>query len=219
MQAALGGSDKIASVRDFERIVRADTWDSDGKPRGVVRKRVRFIRPSYLRIDQVGSFDAYVLYLNGTSGWEILPDGAFAVLAESELRFAQGYLSGLNLVFWLADRDPSRVITSPAPNVIVVSSKGDSSQRTAVTLDSVRFLPVKQTEILHAGSDHPVHQELRLDRWGVSGGVQFPRHISNFHDGKKLAEITMEQTNLNNGIKASDVAIKPPDLKPVMSRP
>jgi hypothetical protein len=57
MQVALGGADKIASIQDFEGIVRADAWHEDGRPMGVVRKRVRFIRPSYLRIDQVGRED------------------------------------------------------------------------------------------------------------------------------------------------------------------
>jgi hypothetical protein len=217
MQSALGGSERIASVRDFEQSVHADTWDNEGNPREVVRKRVRFIRPSYLRIDQVGPDNTYVLYFDGTSGWEILPGGTLADLAGGELKFAQTYLSGLNLVFWLSDRDSSKVITSPAPNVIVVSTKGDSSQTSEITLDPVTFLPIKQTGISYADPDHPVPQEVRLDRWEVYGGVKFPQRISNFHDGKKLAEITVEQTNLDHGIKASDLAIKPPDHKPVMA--
>jgi|SRR6266851_8033502 len=39
MQTALGGAEKIASVCDFEESVRADTWYSDGRPLGKVRKR------------------------------------------------------------------------------------------------------------------------------------------------------------------------------------
>jgi hypothetical protein len=220
MQTALGGAEKIAFVRDFEQIVRADSWFDDGTPRsGVVRKRVRFVRPNYLRIDQIGPGDTYVLYFDGTSGWEILPDGTVAELAGDELKSAQGYLTGLNLNFWLADRDPSRVITSSGSNVIVVSTKDDSAQKTEITLDPVTFLPVKQAGILHAGSDHPVHQEMRFEQWEISGGVKFPQRSSNFDDGKKLAEITAELTRLNSGIKPGDLAIKPPDLKPVMSRP
>jgi len=57
MQRALGGAEKIASVRDFEQTVRADAWDYSGNPMGVVHKRVRFVRPSYLRVDQVGRGD------------------------------------------------------------------------------------------------------------------------------------------------------------------
>jgi len=147
MQTALGGADKIAAVRDFEESVRADAWYSDGRPLGEVRKRTRWIRPNYLRLDHVGPTDTYVLYFDGTAGWEILPDKTMADLAGSELRFARNYLTGLNLNSWLADREPAKVISSSGTNVIVVSTKGDSSQRTEITLDPATFLPAKQTDI------------------------------------------------------------------------
>jgi hypothetical protein len=115
MQTALGGAEKIASVRDFEESVRAQAWHNDGRSMGEVRKRTRWIRPNILRLDQVGAEDTYVLYFDGTAGWEILPDKTVANLEGGELKFAQNYLSGLNLNFWLADRDSSRVITSSGP--------------------------------------------------------------------------------------------------------
>jgi len=218
MQTALGGAEKIVSVRDFEESVRADAWYGNGRPLGEVRKRTRWIRPNYLRLDQVGPTDTYVLYFDGTSGWEILPDKTVANLAGGELKFAQNYLSGLNLNFWLADRDPSRMISSSGPNVIVISTKGDPSQRTEFTLDPVTFLPVKETDISLSDPNHPVSSESRLEQWRDIDGVKFPQGITKFHSGMKVAEITVEQTKLNSGIKAGDLAIKPPDLKPVMSR-
>jgi hypothetical protein len=142
-----------------------------------------------------------------------------AILAGGELKFAQDYLSGLNLNLWLADRDPSRVITSSGPNVIVVSTKGDSSQGSEIALDPVTFLPVKETDISHSDSNHPVPSETRLEQWRTIDGVKFPQRITKFQSGRKLAEITVEQIKLNGGIKAGDLAIKPPDLKPVMSQP
>jgi hypothetical protein len=220
MQTALGGAEKITSVHDYEESVRADSWFDNGTPRsGVVRKRTRWIRPNCLRIDQVGPGDTYVLYFDGTSGWEILPDKTVANLAGGELKFARNYLSGLDINRWLADRDPSKVITSSGPNVIVISTNGDSSQRTEITLDPVTFLPVKETYISLSDPDHPAPSETRLEQWQAIDGVKFPRRISNFHNDRKLAEITVEQIQLNRGIKAGDLAIKPQDLKPVMSQP
>jgi hypothetical protein len=219
MQTALGGAERIASVRDFEETVRADAWYSDGRPLGKVRKRTRWIRPSHLRLDQVGPGDTYVLYFDGTSGWEILPDKTVANLEGGELKFAQYYLSGLNPNLWLADRDPSRVITSSGPNVIVVSIKGDSSQGTEFTLDPVTFLPVKEIDISLSDPNHPAPSESRLEQWQTIDGVKFPQRITKSQGGRKLAEITVEQIKLNSGIKAGDLAIKPPDLKPVMSQP
>jgi hypothetical protein len=96
MQKALGGADKIAAIHDYEELESAETWFENGTSRGTVRKRVRFIRPSFLRIDQVGPGDTYVLYCDGISGWEILPDKpGVQELTGGELRFAQGYLNGM----------------------------------------------------------------------------------------------------------------------------
>lgn len=173
----------------------------------------------YLRLDQVGPGDTYVLYFDGTSGWEILPDKTVANLAGGELKFTRNYLSGLNLNLWLADRDSNRLITSSGPNVIVIATKGDASQRTEITLDPTTFLPVKQTDISLSDPNHPVPSETRFEQWQAIDGVNFPYHIAKFQNGRKVAEITTEQIKLNSGLKAGDLAIKPADLKPVLSRP
>jgi hypothetical protein len=60
------------------------------RPAGPGSKRVRFVRPNYLRIDQMGPGDSYVLYFDGSSGWEILPAKRVADLVGRELPFAQG---------------------------------------------------------------------------------------------------------------------------------
>ena len=215
MQDALGGATKIASIRDFEECVRADTWDNEGKPHGIVRKRVRFIRPDYLRIDQVGPGDTYVLYFHGTSGWEILPDMTVADLSGTELQFAQGYLRGLNSQ-WLEDRDPQNLLTSTAPNVITIATKNDSSHKTEIALDPGTFLPTKRTSLSLVKSGHfEPTQMMVFEQWESVNGLKFPRLRSNFHSGRRLAEITTEKISLDTGINASDLATKPPDLKPV----
>jgi len=48
--------------------------------------------------------------------------------------------------------------------------------------------------------------------------VKFPWRIISFQGGNKVAEITVEQIKLNSGLKPSDLAIKPTDLRPVMDR-
>src|SRR6266542_198236 len=54
MQEALGGADTIAAIRDFEQQVRAESWDGNtGRSLGEVRKLTRWVRPNYLRVDQV----------------------------------------------------------------------------------------------------------------------------------------------------------------------
>jgi hypothetical protein len=216
MQSA-SGDDKMASARDYDQIERANIWDNNGRPLGVVRKRVRFIRPNYLRVDQVGPGDTYVLYFDGTSGWEILPDKTVADLKGGELKFAQGYLRAVQgLEGSLADHDPNNIITSPSPNVIDITTKNDPSHKTEITLDPASLVPVKETGISLADPEHPVASETRFEQWHDEGGRKVAGRIIKFHAGKKVAEITVEKTTLNSGLKPADLAAKPPDLKPVI---
>src|SRR6185312_1802141 len=97
-----------------------------------------------------------VLYFDGKSGWEILPDKGFVQLSGDELSFARGYLGGVNLTAWLADRDPHNKFIATLPNVISISNDDDDSGVTEMTLDSSTFLPVKETVMTFAKGGHRI---------------------------------------------------------------
>ena len=61
MQDALGGAEKLAAARDFEQTQSAESFDANGRSVDDVRRRARWIRPSFLRVDQVGPGSTYVL--------------------------------------------------------------------------------------------------------------------------------------------------------------
>jgi hypothetical protein len=216
MQMALGGVDKIAAVHDFDQTVHAEAWNFNGDAMGAVHKRVRFIRPSYLRVDQVGRADTYVLYFDGTSGWEILPDGTVAELKDDELTFARNYLNTFMLNTWLADRDPRYALGSPGGDVITIGSKDNSFPASDISLDPKTFLPIKETQISHSDRDHPATIETKVAQWQTFDGVKFPGLVTKVRNGIKLAEITADSTKINSGLKVADLAAKPPDNKPVM---
>jgi hypothetical protein len=209
VQAALGGSERIAAIHDYEENVQAQTWNNEGKLNGEVRKRTRWIGPNYLRLDQVGPDDTYVLYFDGKSGWEILPDKSVLALVGDELKFAQKYLFGLRLRLWLADRDSSYAVESPERNVIRISDKNDEKNKLDIALDPVSALPVKQTD----GST-----ETRLEQWSAVQGIQFPHRISMIKDGATVAVIRVNKIELDRGLKVDELSKKPQDLKPVMSQ-
>lgn len=209
MQTALGGSERIATIHDYEESVRAQTWNNEGKLNGEVRKRTRWITPNYLRLDQTGPDDTYVLYFDGESGWEILPDKSVLALVGDELKFAQKYLFGLRLKLWMADRDSRYLVESPAENVIRISDKNDGANKLDITLDPVSSLPVKQAD----GST-----ETRLEQWSAVHGVQFPHRISIIRNSATVAVIRIDKIELDRGLKVDELAKNPQDLKPVTSQ-
>ena len=218
MQDALGGADRIAAIRDFEQLVRAESWNGNiGRSLGEVRKRTRWIRPNNLRVDQVGPGSTYVLYFDGTSGWEILP-GTQSVtpLEGGELAFAHKYVRDFRLNTWLVDREPRYRITSPAPNIVRISD-GEISHQLDITLDSASSLPAKTTSISLADPNHPIPSDEVVAEWETVQGIRFARRWSVFRSGVRVAEATVEWTKVNGGLRPADLLSKPPDLKPVLS--
>lgn len=194
MQRALGGADKIAAIHDLDWTVSAETFDYAGKPIGHVTKRTRWIRPNYLRLDQKGPGDTYVLYFDGTRGWEILPDKRTLDLAGSELEFARNYLSSFMLNLWVADRTGKFTIASPAADVIRFSSNGKTYD---ITLNPATRLPAQILE------------------WTQIQGVRFPARQWNSHKGDGSADIKTEKVKFNSGLDPRKLAAKPDGLNPV----
>ena len=228
MQTALGGADRIAAIRDYEETVRAKTWNPDGSPLGDVRKRTRWMRePNVVRLDQIGPRDTYVLFYNGASrsGWEILPDltnrdpskttGKAVPLAGGELKFATSYLSGFQFNQWLADRTKGFTVTSPAPNVLRIAHDGDAND---LTLDPATWLPIKSAGVSLANPDRPVQAEMHYEAWTTVAGIRFPTKRANYHNRLKLGEITDAPIRVNVGFTLDQLAAKPADSYPDLSR-
>ena len=217
MQDALGGADKLAAIRDLEQYVIAESFNGNtGRSMGAVRKRTRWIRPSYLRLDQEGPGSTYVLYFDGTAGWEILPGTKEVIaLAGGELLFAQNYERNFQLNLWLADRFPRYRVTSPSANVVQIST-GDTTNE-VFTLDPASGLPLKSGTMSLSDPAHPMTSESVWTTWEDVQGMRFPRSWTVLRSGIKVAEAKDNHTTVNVGLKLEDLAAKPPDMKPVLS--
>jgi hypothetical protein len=226
MQNALGGAKNIGAIHDYEELIRAEAWDAAGNALGDVRKRTRWIRqPNLLRIDQIGPRGTYVLYFDGTSGWEILPDvssvdrykttGKAIELVGGELQFAKGYLSGFELNLWLADQHDGWAATAPRPNVLRIEH-GDSA--TDFTLDETTKLPLSSAGVSLADPDRPVPSQMRYGGWKEYAGVRFPMRRANYLSDVKRGEVITETIRVNTGLRPQDLADKPANLAPDIPR-
>jgi hypothetical protein len=219
MQDALGGADKIAAVHDLEQTVNAESWDGNtGRSIGAVRKRTRWVRPHQLRVDQEGPGSTYVLYFDGTSGWEILPGTQKVVeLSGGELAFAQKYIRDFRLNTWLADRDPRYRVTSPAPDVVRISDDDPAHQRD-ITLDPKSGLPDRIASISLSDPAHPIPSEEVVLEWETVAGIRFVRRWKVLRSGVRVAEATVERTIVNGGLSSADLAKPPPEFAPVLPK-
>lgn len=217
MQDALGGAERIAAIRDVEELVLAESWNgSTGQSMGEVRKRTRWIRPNHLRIDQVGPGSTYVLYFDGTSGWEIRPGTQQVVpLAAGELEFAREMLRGMRLNTWIADRDARYRITSPIPNVVRVSD-GDIAHQLDITVDAASSLPARIGFTTLSDPAHPMPGEDVFAEWETVQGIRFAHRWTVWRRGVRVAEAKDAHTIVNGGLSAADLSARPADLRPVL---
>jgi hypothetical protein len=183
---------------------------------GEVLKRTRWIRPSVLRIDQVGPGSTYVLYFDGDAGWEILPGTRQVVpIAGGELEFARKYIRTYRLNTWLADQDSNNRITLLSPNRIRISNSDALDQRD-ITLDPSLFLPMTIATVSLSDPAHPVASEETITEWGTVHGIRFPRRWTIFRNGVRVAEAHDARHTVNSGLRVADLAEKPRDLKPAL---
>jgi hypothetical protein len=223
LQMAVGGIQKISAIRDYEEAVVAETFAASGEPRGTVRKRVRWIAPNFLRIDQTGPGSTYVLFFDGTSGWEILPDrasrdrtqGGPIDLVGAELKFAREYASSMIFKVWLADRMPGYSVSSPEENVIRVLY--DTGQGVDITLDSRTWLPVKESATPRQ-SNVPAPQEMHYERWSIAAGIRFPARRVNFHNRIRLAILNTVAVKVNRDQRVEVLKAKPADSQPDLGK-
>lgn len=194
MQSALGGANRVAAIHDLDWTAKGATYDHSGKVIGKVTKRTRWIRPNFLRLDQVGPGDTYVLYFDGTTGWEILPDKpGVRKLVGGELDFAKRYLWGFRLNLWDADRTGEYTISSPSANVIRFTRADMSFD---VTVNPHTDLPADTVA------------------WTTVQGVRFPAMLVNSHPNDGSAKGKTVKLLFNTHLDPHTLATVPADLKP-----
>jgi hypothetical protein len=164
-----------------------------------------------------------VLYYDGTTGWEILPErgtnrttGSAVDLVGEELTFARQYATGFMLEtwrgLWLADRIPGYTISSPIPNVIRIANE---NRTTDIVLDPVTWLPLKHVSISPINPARPIPNEMHFDEWRVVEGIRLPSRRTDYSNGVKIREGEFVDIRINSGIKPEDLAAKPVDFSPV----
>jgi hypothetical protein len=124
------------------------------------------------------------------------------------------------LKLWLADRDAALSVTSPAANVLRISGRhnpDDSTHRVDLTLDPQSALPLVECTLSLAIPNRPLLFETRLSDWMSVDQLRLPRHSEVFHNGARLAAITVVSVRLNSGLSIGDLAAQPPNLTPVVA--
>lgn len=212
MQEALGGSEKLAAIRDVDWTVVARTWNRSGTPGPDVERRTRWIRPNVFRKDQRAGNIVIQYFFDGEGGWELVPEAGLIELEGRELEFVSGEANDTYPRKWLPDRDPSLRVTSGGPDVIRVL-KGGGRSGSDIVVDLETSLPLRIVGTTLSGEVGTTYrrlpQRLEFVQWRTVAGIKWPQRLVNFHDDVKMAEITTTQIGIDVGLDLDDLARRP----------
>ena len=77
---------------------------------------------------------------------------------------------------------------------------------------------VKTTSISLSDPTHPIPSETEVSEWETVQGIRFAKRWKVLRSGVRFAEAMVEETKLNAGLKLDELAMKPSDFKPVLSK-
>ena len=204
VQQAVGGAEKLASVKD---VVETADFQVDAAAGGMkVVQTNRWMAPDHFRQESQLPTGRIVAYSDGTSGWIATPQGAGA-LTGPQLKQVQGDLFRFYFRLLLSDRIAGRKVNYVGGNTLEISGLGGESVRLVVNPQT--GLPDRVIyETVHVAGP-PVTVEDRYERFEEISGVKVPRSITIVQGGRKFAEVTVQDYKINTDLKAEDLRKRP----------
>ncbi|HEY4361816.1 MAG TPA: pitrilysin family protein [Bryobacteraceae bacterium] len=201
---AMGGTDKLAAVKDWTRSLSMVMEPSAG---GItVKETTRIIGADQFRQDQELPFGKMAVYSDGKTGWLATPQGTMAMPAEI-LKQARGEtFRGLASVL-LSSRDTSRTVNAVGQNTVQVSTTDGLSVK--IDFDAATGLPASESYQEAGQNGAPSEVMETFSDWRDSGGIKVPFKVVLQQDGKKAGEATVATFQFNTGLKTEDLAKKP----------
>lgn len=202
-QKAIGGADKLAAVKDFERT---SDFQLDARAGGMLVKETdRWIGPDHFRQDSAVPAGNIAAYTDGKTGWISTPQGA-GPLAGAQLQQVQSDLFRLYFRLLLSDQIPGRTVSAVDDRTVRITGDG---QEATVIFDPHTGVPQKvEYESVHvAGPPLTVTDEFSDFR--TVGGIRMPFQTKIMQGEQPFAVITVTSAKINSGLKLEDLERRP----------
>jgi zinc protease len=203
-QAAAGGADKLAAIKDV-----SDTAELNmNTPQGAMKAKQenRWVAPTHYRQSMELPFGRIDVYYDGKSGWFNSPQGMMAVPPPVAKQVQEALFRNMYTLL-LSDRNQERTVAAVADNGVQITDKAGNSVR--VDFDPATGLPAKSTYKSIAMTGEPATVTETFSDYGAVNGVMRPRKMVIEQNGQKFADVTYTDTKINSGITAEQISQKP----------
>jgi hypothetical protein len=202
-QQAVGGAEKLVAIKDLTQVGEYATDTAGG---GIKAKQTNvWLAPQSFRQQSVLPFGTVVAAYDGKTGW-IMQGQNRAPMAGAQLKHIQSEAFRVLVPLLLSDRDPDRTVSYAGGNSIEISDK--QGNRARVTFDD-SGLPLKVSYQLAPMQGAPANVEATYADMKDVDGVKSPFRITLTQDGKKVAEVAVQEYKFNQGIKPEDIEKRP----------
>jgi zinc protease len=204
-QQAAGGADKLAAVKDCTQTAEFQVL-SAGSGGMLVHETDRWIAPDYFRQESALPAGKISAYLRGKSGWIATPQGS-GPLAGAQLKQVQGDLFRLYFRALLSDRIDGRTVNATGDNAIEVT--GPDGQVAQFEFDPATGLlqTTRYENVMVSGP--PVGVEDQFSDFREVGGVKVPYKITILQGGRKFADVTVTDFQVNSGLTVAELEKRP----------
>jgi zinc protease len=204
VQQAVGGADKLAAIKD---LTIKNSTQLDPSAGGIKAEQVnQWLAPNHFRQDAKYPFGTVSVYFDGTAGWISNGQGTVPLPAPQRLQISIELLRTW-VPLLLSDRMPDRKVALIAPGLIEITDANDNTIHLVV--DQTTNMPLKEEYQLKQPNGPAANLSVTLTDFKPVAGVLFPYKQTLSQNGKKAADITILDAQVNTGLKAATLSRQP----------
>jgi predicted Zn-dependent peptidase len=206
-QAAAGGVEKLAAVKDYtmvaEFLVDASVANVGGSR---IVQTEKWVVPTAFRQDATLPAGRVSVYADGKIGWMSVPP-RWEALAGTERSRVFGDLFRVYYRLLLSDRLEGRTVN--AIDDFTVQIADTAGQVTSVEFDSRTHLLKRVAYDIQQAAGASIYTEEIYEDFRDVGGIQVPFKITINQGGRRLSSVVVTDYRINTGLKPLELARRP----------
>ena len=206
-QAAMGGAEKMATVKDFTSVA---VYQLDPILPTIGGSKLtetdRWVAPMFFRQETVVPAGRVAAYTDGKLGWIQTPQG-WGALQGTQLKQVQGDLFRTWFRLMLSDRIEGRTVNGVDANSIQVTDT--TGQEVKIEFDPTSGLPTRVSYDTQQAIGAPLYTEDMYEDYRDVNGFKLPFKVTINQGGRKFADVTVSSYELNSGLKTTDLSRRP----------
>jgi zinc protease len=204
VQAAVGGADKLASIKDVRQTA---TMQFDAAVGGMKSSQVNvWLLPGVFRQENTLPFGKVAAYSDGKSGWLHTPQGNIPI-GVPQLKQMQGEIFRNYVTLLQSDRDPDRTVALSGPDTLTISGPGGESVELKIDPATKLISSESYQQVQPVGQ--PTAVTIAFSDFRDVAGIKLPFKMTLSQGDKKVGESVVSEYQLNSGVKPEDLAKQP----------